>query len=334
MTTLNVAILGLDRAGTSFGLALKQYAANNGKYTFDITGYDVKSANEKAAQKARAIDRIEKSPASAVRDRQIVLMNMPYDEVRPAYRNFKNDLREGVVILDASPLKTPSQQWAKELLGEDHHVIGFTPLPAARFLESTGISAEEASADYFEGAACLVVPSVDSVTEAVDLAYNTAYLIGAKPRFVDPNDYDNLLALTEQMPRLLGITLLYNLLQSESWKDLGFFTGSAFALATRTLRHEHPDSLREQFYGNRDVLAQNLDQMIERMEEVRDVLRSGDKAALEALLVRSAEGYEKWLNARQSNDWHKDAQVPREEGTGLLGMFVGGRLAKRIQGKK
>jgi prephenate dehydrogenase len=333
MTTLNVGILGLDRVGTSFGLALKQYAATHGKYTFDITGYDVKSANEKAAQKARAIDRIEKSPAAAVRDRQIVFMNMPYDEVRPAYRNFKNDLREGVVILDGSPLKTPSHQWAKELLGDDHHVIGFTPLPASRFLENTGMSAEEATADYFEGAACLVVPSVDSVPEAVDLAYNAAYLVGGKPRFVDPHDYDQLLSLTEQLPRLLGITLLYNLLQSESWKDIGYFTGSAFALATRVLRHEHPDSLREQFYGNREVLAQSLDQMIERLGEVRDVLRSNDKDALEAFLVKSSENYEKWLNTRQQNDWDKDAQ-PREEGSGMLGMFVGDRLAKRIQGKK
>jgi prephenate dehydrogenase len=333
MTTLNVTILGLDRVGTSFGLALKRYAKENGKYAFNIAGYDVKSAHEKAAHKAGAVDRVDRSPEAAVKDAQIILMNLPYDEVRKTYRLIANHLRDGVVILDASPVKAPSLGWAKEFLNGDVHVVGFTPLPAARFLETTGISADDASADLFENAPCLVVPAVDNLPEAIDLAYNVAYLLGAKPRFVDPADYDAMIAMTEQMPRLLGITLFYHLTQSESWNDLRYLTGSAFGLLTRSLHHEHPDALRDQFNGNRQVLARSIDRVISHLQEVRDALTSSDRAALEALLVKTSADYETWLNERIRIDWDKDKKDTYES-SGMLGMIVGDSIAKRIKGKK
>jgi prephenate dehydrogenase len=333
MTTLNVTILGLDRLGASFGLALKRYAKENGKYQFAIAGYDFKSAQEKAAHKAGAVDRVEKSPESAAKEAQIILMNLPYDEVRRVYRQLAGRLREGVVILDASPVKRPSFDWAREFLSGDVHVVGFTPLPAARFLETAGLSADDASADYFDQAPCLVVPSADSLPEAVDLAYNVAYLLGAKPRFVDPADYDAMIAMTEQLPRLLGIVMFYHLTQNESWNDLRYLTGPAFGLMTRTLHHEHPDALRDQFDGNRAVLARSIDGLIHRLQEVRDALNSSDRSTLEALLVKASADYEAWLNDRTRIDWDKDHKDLQDSG-GVLSLFVGESLAKRLKGKK
>lgn len=333
MTTLNVAILGLDRTGTSFGLALKRYATDNGKYKFNIAGYDVKSDHEKTAHKAHAVDRVEKSPEAAVKDAQIVLMNLPYDEVRNAYRQLAGRLREGVVILDASPVKGPSLQWAQEFLRGDVHVVGFTPLPAAKYLEAGGLSAFHATADYFDNAPCLVVPAVDNLPEAIDLAYNVAYLIGAKPRFVDPADYDTMMSLTDQLPRLLGIIMFYHLTQSESWNDLRYLTGSNFGLITRCLHHEHPDGLRDQFYGNRQALARSLDRIIIHLQEVRDALTSNRRDTLEALLVKTSADYETWLNDRIRADWDKDKK-DQYESSGMLGIIVGESLAKRLTGKK
>lgn len=333
MTTLNVAILGLDRVGASFGLALKRYAQENGKYQFNIAGYDAKSTHEKSAHKAGAVDRVEKSPEAAVKDAQIVLMNLPYDEVRNTYRLLANRLREGVVILDTSPIKGPSLQWAKEFLRGDVHVVGFTPLPAAKYLEDGGLSADHATADYFDNAPCLVVPAVDNLPEAIDLAYNVAYLIGAKPRFVDPSDYDTMMSLTDQLPRLLGIVMFYHVTRSESWNDLRYLTGSNFGLMSRSLHHEHPDGLRDQFYGNRQVLVRSIDQVIQYLQEVRNALASSNRDILEALLVKASADYEQWLNDRIRADWDKDKQDTYES-SGMLGMLVGENLAKRLTGKK
>lgn len=334
MTTLKVGLLGLDRMGTSFGLALKQYAKTSGKYEFIISGTDTRSANEKAAHKMGAIDRIERTPEAVVSDAQIVLMNLPYDEVKRTYRQLRSSLREGVVILDASPLKTPSQEWGKELADKDVHIVGFTPLPASRYLESAGISAQDASADYFENAPCLIVPSVESAGEAIDLAYNVTYLLGGKPRFVDASDYDNMLAQVEQLPRLLGIAMLYHLTRGEGWQDMRYFTGSALGLATATVGHKHADALREEFYGSREVLAASLDQMVTHLGEIRDLLRQGDRGAIEDLLTTTSENYSAWQTARELSNWDKNSTLPAADNGGILSMMVGDRLAKRISGKK
>lgn len=334
MTTLHVAILGLDRMGTSFGLALKRYAAANKNYDFHIVGYDNSSFHEKSAQKSGAIDRAEKSPALAVRDRQIVLLNLPYDEVRSVLRDLPRDLREGVVILDASPVKSPSYRWAEQSFQEDHHIIGFTPVVNPRYLEQAGNSADDASADYFESSLTLIVPTSDALKEAIDLACNLALLIGSKPRFVDPHDFDRLASQVEQMPRLLGVALFYHVMQSESWRDMQFFTNPAFGVLTRTLSQDHADALRDQFMENRTVLASSLDQMIVTLSEVRDALLTSDRASLEALLEASSRRHEEWLTARARNDWDRDVELPDASGSGMMGMIFGDALAKRLKGGK
>jgi prephenate dehydrogenase len=334
MSRLTVGILGLDRTGASFGLALKRHTHNGGRYSFDIVGYDASSANEKSAQKSGAVDRVERSPEAAVRERQIVLLNLPYDEVASFYRSAAHDLQDGVVILDASPQKQPSYAWASKTLRPDTHVIGVAPLLRAADLYKASSAADEAHENLFENAPFLITPSVDSVKEAIDLAYNIAYLIGAKPRFMDPADYDRLIAQTDQLPRLLGIALYYNLMRSEGWQDLQWLTNPAFALATHALQYQHPDALRDELFANRDLLAAGLDQMIATLTEVRGLLRRGERPGLEALLTDTSESYEQWWQSRTAVNWEKGQDTPTSDSGGMLGMFLGDALAKRVQGKK
>jgi prephenate dehydrogenase len=334
MSKLTLGILGLNRMGASFGLALKRYSQNGGKYSFDIVGYDASSANEKSAQKAGAADRLERSPEAAVRERQIVLLNLPYDEVPQFYRSAAHDLQDGVVILDASPQKQQSYALASKTLRPDTHVVGVAPLIRAADLYTASQAADDAHASLFENAPFLIMPSVSSAKEAIDLAYNLAYLIGAKPRFMDPLDYDRLIAQTDQLPRLLGIALYYNLMRSEGWQDLQWLTNPAFALATHALQYQHPDALRDELFVNRELLATSLDQMIATLSEVRGVLRRGERPGLEALLTDSAESYEQWWQNRTSVNWEKGQDTPSSDGGGMLGMFLGDALARRVQGKK
>jgi prephenate dehydrogenase len=333
MTTLALGILGLDRMSTSVGLALKRYG-KTGKYQFEIAGYDTRSANEKSAQKEGAIDRIEKTPEATVRDKHIVIMNLPYEDTRNAYRKIASHLREGVVILDASPLKTPSYEWGQQYLQGDFHIVGITPMINPRYLHESDTQASVASEDYFDNATFLITPAPEALEEAIDLAYNFGQLLGSKPRFIDPHDHDNLLAQTEQLPRILGLALYYNLMRSEGWSDMQWFTNHNFGVLTRFLKDEHPDGLRDEMMGNREVLALVLDKMIATLQEMRGLLRQNDRDGLEATLVSVAQSYEEWLNTRHRNDWDKGAQLPTVPNNGFMGMMFGDKLANRLKGKK
>jgi prephenate dehydrogenase len=333
METLNIGILGLNRISTSMGLALKRYA-KTGKYQFDIVGYDTFSANEKSAQKSGAIDRTEKTPEATVKNRQIVLMNLSYEDVRQTYRVIAPKLQEGAVILDMSPLKAPSYEWGKQYLSEEHHIIGFSPMVGAKYLYDSNESAESAVEDLLDNSTCFISPSVDSVSEAVDLAYNFTHLLNAKPRFLDATDFDGMTTKTEQLPMLLGVALYHQVSKQDSWNDTQWLTNPSFALFTRALKEQHPDALRDALMNNKDAMLASLDQFIVTLQEIRSVLRTSDKSAIEALFESSSSSYEAWLNRRNQNNWDKDEKSSKVESSGFMGVLFGEKIANKLRGKK
>ena len=216
MTTLSVAILGLNRMSASVGLALRRYMKKGGKYQFQIVGYDYASDAAKEAQKMGAIDRTERRVFEAAAGADIVVMAMSYEEVEETYKAIRPDLREGVVLLDFSPLKIPSLRWADHHLSDEHHLVGATPIVNPRYLFVAENTVSRAEEDLFDDSAILLTPSVKCIKEAVDLAFNFSQILGSKPRFLDPLEHDTLLAQTSQVPRMLGTLLFYNLMQQDN----------------------------------------------------------------------------------------------------------------------
>ena len=91
MANLNVAILGMNRTSASMGLALKRYTKKGGKHKFNITGYDSVPETLKVAKKMGAVDKTESHADSAVKDADIVLMAVSYDETEYAYREIRGN---------------------------------------------------------------------------------------------------------------------------------------------------------------------------------------------------------------------------------------------------
>jgi prephenate dehydrogenase len=334
MATLSVALLGLNRFSVSVGLALRRYMTKGGKYQFQITGYDYSADVTKQAQKLGAIDRSERQVYSAVKNADIVIMALSYEEVPNTYKAIKADLREGVVILDFSPLKAPSLKWASEALSDEHHIVGATPIVNPRYLYVVDNTIEQAQEDLFDDSTILLTPSANCIKEAVDLALNFVQILGSKPRFLDPHEHDTLLAQTNQLPRVLGTLLFYNLMNHSNWDDMQYFTNPAFAALTRPLFDTHPDGLREEFMVSQEVLARALDDFIRSLQVFRDTLRSGDKDAIETITVDAAAKYEEWVNNRFNAKWDKPAQKDMNVKGTLMQGLLGSTLSEKIFGEK
>lgn len=333
MADLKVAILGLNRIGASVGLALKRYMADGGKHNFEIVGYDYSDARSKASQKMGAVERTVRRPREAVAGADLVLMNLSYDEVQDAYSLIAEDLRAGAVILDTAPLKRPSIMWAKEILSDEHHLVGMTPVINPKYIYEPKNSAEEAAEDLFDNSAIILTPGVGAIKEAVDLAFNFAQILGSKPRFLDPLEHDTLLAQTDGIPKLLGVALFYNLMAHDNWTDVQWLTNPAFGALTRPLFDEHPDALRDAWLGNADVLARSLDDLMTTLAQLKQALNTGDRATLEQFTVAAAKEYETWINHRYRADWDEMAKMPKAERKGIVHSLLGGALADRITGK-
>jgi prephenate dehydrogenase len=333
MATISVAILGLGRLGASVGLALKRYNdSKDARDKFSITGVDTRAE----AQKTGAVDKVLRNPFEAAAEKDIIVVAMPYSEVQPLYQSLAPSLRPGAVIMDFSPLKLPSIQWAEKYLSKEHYLVGMTPVINPAYFFDASDETEKASVDYFDQGTMLLMPSANCAREAVELAADFSKVLGALPHFLDPAEHDGLVAGTEAIPALLGVAAFYMMSKSRGWEDMQRATNPNFAWLTHHLRDQHPDDLRDLLLNNRQNITRYVDEMIEALQGVRSVLQDNDRAALETLLINSAETYQAWLNRRYSGRWEgSETRTSRPPTSELfLSGMMGGFLARKLTGKR
>ena len=188
----NVAIIGLDRLGTSFGLALKRY--ENGpraQHSYTIIGSDPRAHPMKTANKMGAIDNFNRAVTKAMANADLVIVNTPFGVAEGLYAQFGPELKPGAVVLDTSVLKQPVFQYAEEFFPKDGqggpraYLIGITPIINVAALYAGELEVEGGRADLFDGAEIILTPDLRTPSEAIQLAEDVVGLLGGKPHFME-----------------------------------------------------------------------------------------------------------------------------------------------------
>ena len=336
MAEVSVAILGLGRLGTSIGLALKRYNDQGKQHQFKISGYDGTSSIAKNAQKIGAVDTTFGRPEMAAKDKDIVVIALPYADVESAYDFIAPSLRAGVVVLDSSPLCQTSLEYAKKYLSEDSHLICIKPIVNPTYLFDGADNHEKASTDYFDNGTMLLMPSVKAIKEAIELAADFGGILGMRVHYADPAEHDGLMVATEAMSSVLGTAYFYAMVNSRGWGDTQRMTNPAFAMLTHKLYDTHPDDLRD-LWMNSDVgLVHHIDSTIEQLRELRTAIASKDRDAIEFVLEKSSREYEGWYNRRFNNRWQDDEQLESQAPTAgsMMGNMMGGLFGGFRRGDK
>lgn len=332
---ITVTIIGLGRMGASVGLALARYSrSGKAAHNFEVAGYDDRPAVVDLAGKMGAAGKVVRNIHSAVRDRDIVVLAQPYAEVRGTYQAIGDSVRPGVVILDLSPLKMPSIQWAKDYLAEGAHMVGATPVVNPRYLHDGLDDTEHAAEDFFDQGSMMLMPAPNCIRDAVELASDFSSLLGAQVHFMDPMEHDSLIAATYGLPNLLGVVSFYMLSHSPGWGDSQRLTNPSFGRLTHQLFDTHPDDLRDMWLQNKDPMVHYIDLLMESLGEVRNVLAAEDRSALEAMLTQAADDYSAWINRRHNNKWDdslKDRNTPSTSESLMTGL-MGGFITRKLRG--
>src|SRR5262245_59441662 len=101
MAEIKVTIIGLNRLGASFGLAIKGLSNTpKANHQFIITGSDQSRDVMKAAREMGAIDQEVRDPDGAVAQADIVILSAPYREVKDILEAIGSNLKPGAVVLD------------------------------------------------------------------------------------------------------------------------------------------------------------------------------------------------------------------------------------------
>jgi prephenate dehydrogenase len=234
-------------------------------------------------------------------------------------------LKVGAVVVDLSLLKQPSIEWAKQYFRKSAngqpqaYLVGITPVINPAYITDPRTDIEAAHADLFAEGTLVLSPSAMCPPDAVQLVTDLAGLMGVKVHFTDPIEHDGIVAATEGLPLLLQIALFRTMTSSPGWDDLKRLSNPAFALSTYRLATDDADDFGLFAEQNRANNIRVLESLVHTLNEMLEVVKTGDRLTIGELFSDSAAQYSKWQNDRGRNKWGNEGELPRVESSRFFG---------------
>ncbi len=317
MAEAAITIIGLGKLGSSIGLALKIPELD-----FEVIGHDKDGGVSKRARTMGAVDRTSWNLIAACEQADIVVLAIPFDQVRETLKAIGPELRPGCVVLDTSPLKQPVMAWAADYLGEGIHFVGISLgiNPEAALDIASGPAG--ARVDLFANSPCCLMPAPNCRPEAVKTAQDFATLLGATPHFVDPVEYDGLSTAVNLMPGLLSAALFGPITRSPGWREMRRLSSNDLVRFSEPMAAGGAAMAKAAILSKGNVLLW-LDAAIAELETIREQVRQEQEDALSDQIGESFDAREEWLVDWGLNRWEKRSRPEMPTGGGLFGQMFG-----------
>jgi prephenate dehydrogenase len=326
---IKFAILGLGQIGTSVGMVLADH-----KDQFVRVGHDKSRVAVNQAKEKNAVDKIATTLSGAVKDADIVLLALPFQEIYPVLKHIAQDLKEDALVMDTGPLKHPVLKWAEELLPQNRYYVGLTPVIDSPYLEDLDFGPQTAQKDLFSNSLMAVVSGTRSSEAAVNATVSLVQLLGASPYFTDPAEIDGLMTMTHITPRLLAAALLKTTHDAPGWREARKFAGKAYTQVTNPLTQDDaPGALAAAVIYNQENTTRVLNDVIRTLVEIRDLSETPGQKELEELFAKLQKERDLWWADRRESRWTdiKMDEIPRR--TLISQLFGIGRRDPRRKDK-
>lgn len=160
-------------------------------------------------------------------------------------------------------------------------------IPDSRFVPGHPMAGSEqdgvkgARADLFRGATWVLTPGPRTAEHAYTRVGALVRQMGAEVITLDPAQHDSVVAMVSHVPHLTATSLM-NLAHTASAEHqvLLRLAAGGFRDMTR-IAAGHPAMWLDICDSNRQAIASTLDQLIDSLAEVRDLVSSGDREAME-----------------------------------------------------
>lgn len=319
--SIQLTILGLGQIGASAGLALAKH-----KDSLLRIGHDKDRKAVNLAKENGAVDKTVLTLSGSVKDADIVLLALPLHELYPVLEHICQDIKEGALLVDTSPLKTPLFRWAEDHLPDNCQLVGFTPVISAEYLDESETGAEAAHEDLFKDNLMGITAGKGASTKAINMAANLAQLLGAVPYFSDPTEIDGLTSMVHLTPQLLSAAMLMISLETPGWREARKIAGKPFFQLTQSFdQDELPGALAAAISSNPDNTARLINDLIRVLVDFRDLTEKPDQDKLEDLLSKLQGGRDLWLDDRKEGRWIDAPRIERGERRGMLSQMLGFR---------
>ena len=260
-----VCIVGLGLIGGSIGLAIKRSNISN-----QITGYARSNSTLERAIELGLVDSVKDNLKDAVNNSDLVILATPLSTFRELVEEMSPFLKKGCIITDTGSAKLTVIEDLKDILPNG---VEFVPGHPIAGTEESGPDA--GFAELFDNRWCILTPTEDNRSNAVDLVKGFWESIGSKVEIMDPMHHDKVLAITSHIPHLIAFNIVgtANNLANVTEKEVVKYSAGGFRDFTRIAASD-PKMWSDIFTYNSDAVLEMLD------------LFSNDLAKLKAAVIK------------------------------------------------
>ena len=266
-----VAIAGVGLIGGSLGLAAKKAGLVG-----ELIGLGRTRSNLDVALARGLVDRVTQDPCEAVRDADAVVLAVPVAAMAPLAARMAPALRAGAVVTDVGSVKARVVREMRAALPAAVHFVGAHPIAGT---EDSGAAA--ARLDLFRGAPCVLTPTPETNTEALEKIRALWRGVGGEVEELTPERHDEILAWVSHVPHMLAFALV-NACPSGAPR----FAGPSFRDATRVAASD-TTMWRDIALYNGDAIVAALRALADGLERLRDAIERGDGEALTKLFAEA-----------------------------------------------
>jgi prephenate dehydrogenase len=329
--TIQLTVIGLGKIGVSLGLALKDH-----KDKILRVGHD---RNQSKHSRVKEIDAFDQTPAkinAAVEDADIIIFDLPIDEIKDTIEIIAPLLKPGAVVMDTSPLKIGVLRFIEQFLPEDRYFVTFHPTINPDFLHEVSNDLEFARQDLFKNSHIVITNSTSTDGDAVKLAADLAKYLGANPFFADPYEIDGLVASSVYLPKLVSAAYIHSLIEQPGWREARKIAGTAFYSLTENVKYlDEREILGSGALLNKENTIRTINDLMYSLKDLRELISNDDKVGLQKWLKHALDERETWEMDRKRANWDnfEDYSDVPSSGDFIKQMLGFGKKRKKLDSK-
>ncbi|MDP6047216.1 MAG: prephenate dehydrogenase/arogenate dehydrogenase family protein [Phycisphaerae bacterium] len=267
----HVTIVGVGLLGGSAALAMKAHDPS-----VRVAGVGRRQVSLDAALEVGAIDTAHFDPAECVGQSDLVILATPVGAFEMHLKKAAPALDPNTLVTDVGSTKARVERIARRILGPGGPFVGSHPMAGS---EQKGVRFSRA--DLFVGASCIVTPTADTPSDAIDAIEAFWKTLGMRVVRRSPAAHDKAVARISHLPHVLAGLMM--LLPGNNDLDV---SASGFRDVTR-LASGDPEMWRDILLTNRAAVLSALDKFSSDTAKLRDLIDQGDGAAIEKFLARA-----------------------------------------------
>ena len=269
-----ILIVGLGLLGGSYARGLKRFGFHISAITLDQSSIDYALSEGIVDEGSTQVD------PRLVGEADIVIFALYPHVFLDWIREHQGLFKSGALITDVTGVKRNIVYSVQEILRPDVEFIAAHPM-AGR--EVSGV--ENSTDKMFYGANYIVTPTEKNTPEAIRSCMELGSLLGfSGVSTLSPEEHDEMIGFLSQLTHCIAVTLM----TCNDKENMEKFTGDSFRDLTRIAKIN--DLMwSELFMENRDVLLGQMELFINKFNELKNMLETGDVEGMREMMRLSTK---------------------------------------------